>query len=139
MNLALRIPNLSRSYAPDSLRPDRELGVSTRAIAQLLVLGGAIRRAGDERPPKARDIVFVLNANDHTVKAAPAVALARRWSREGAHVVAYEFPRSLGLPHDIAEEAHPSANPAVVYPALGALVRGEPAPAVLASHRLWPP
>jgi esterase/lipase len=139
MNLALRIPNLTRSYAPDSLRPDRELGVSTRAIAQLLLLGRAIRRAGDERPPATRDIVFVLNGNDHTVKAAPAVALARRWSQEGAHVAVYEFPRSLGLPHDIAEEAHPNANPSVVYPALGALIRGEPPPAVLESHRIWPP
>jgi len=138
MNFALRIPNLTRSDAPDSLRPDRELGVSTRAIAQVLLLGSAIRRAADESPPRTRDIVFLMNANDHTVKTAAAVALAHRWSDQGTHVVVYQFPRSLGLPHDIAEEAHPNANPAVVYPALGALIRGEPPPAVLASHRLWP-
>jgi len=138
MNLALRIPNLTRSYAPDSLRPDRELGVSTRAVAQLLLLGNVIREEADRRPPSTRDIVFVVNANDHTVKTAPAVALARRWSRAGAHAVVYEFPRSLGLPHDIAEEAHPNADPSVVYPALQALIRGEPPLAPLASHRLWP-
>ena len=56
-----------------------------------------------------------------------------------AHVVVYEFPRSLGLPHDIAEEAHPNADPAVVYPALIALIHGDAPPDVLAEHRLWPP
>jgi esterase/lipase len=139
MNIALRIPNLSRSDTPDSLRPDRELGVSTRAIAQILRLGTAVERAADTTSPRTHDIVFVVNANDHTVKTAPGLALARRWSREGAHTVVYQFPRSLGLPHDIAEEAHPNADPAVVYPALAAVIHGERPPAVLADHRLWPP
>ena len=66
--------------------------------------------------------MFVLNGNDHTVKRPPAIALARRWTEEGARAFVYEFPRSLGLPHDIAEEAHPNANPAVVYPALRVLI-----------------
>jgi esterase/lipase len=139
MNLALRIPNLTRYDAPDSLRNDRELGVSTRAIAQVLRLGAAVRLAADESSPRTRDIVFVTNANDHTVKTPPAVALARRWSEYGVHAVVYQFPRSLGLPHDIAEEAHPNADPALVYPALKALMHGESPPAALATHRLWPP
>jgi alpha-beta hydrolase superfamily lysophospholipase len=139
MNLALRIPNLTRYDQPDSVRPDRELGVSTRAIAQVLRLGVAVRQAADESSPRTHDIVFVTNANDHTVKTSPAVALARRWSEHGARAVVYQFPRSLGLPHDIAEEAHPNANPALVYPALEALMHGESPPPALATHRLWPP
>ena len=83
-------------------------------------------------------MVFVMNANDHTVKTMPAVVLARCWSARGARVVMYQFPLSLGLPHDIAEEAREHANPAVVYPALEALLHGEAPPPVLASHRLWP-
>ena len=83
-------------------------------------------------------MVFVMNANDHTVKTMPAVELARCWSARGARVVMYQFPLSLGLPHDIAEEAREHANPAVVYPALEALLHGEAPPPVLASHRLWP-
>lgn len=139
MNLALRIPNLTREDSPDSLRPDRELGVSTRAIAEVLRLGTAVRLAAQRQSPATHDIVFVMNANDHTVKTAPAVALAHRWRDAGASAVAYQFPKSLGLPHDIAEEAHPNANPAVVYPALEALIHGELPPPVLAAHRLWPP
>lgn len=138
MNLALRLPNATRSDRPDPLRPDRELGVSTRAIAQILRLGAAVRGQAETMPPRTHDIVFVLNGDDHTVKRPPALALARRWTDEGARAVVYEFPRSLALPHDIAEEAHPNANPAVVYPALRALIDGEPAPPLLAGHRLWP-
>ena len=139
MNLALRVPNVTLTEPPDRLRPDRELGVSSRAVAELLRFGTAVRRAATRIPPLTRNIVFVMNANDHTVKTSPAVELARRWSQNGASVVVYQFPRSLGLPHDIAEEAHPNANPAVVDPALEALIHGERPPPVLTGHRLWPP
>ena len=138
MNLALHIPNLTRNESPDSLRPDRELGVSTHAIAQVLRLGVAVRAASDSTAPRTRDIIFVMNANDHTVKTAPAVALARRWAMKGATAIVFQFPRANGLPHDIAEEAHPNADPALVYPTLEALIHGHPAKSALASHRLWP-
>lgn len=138
MNLALRLPNVTRNEPADSSRPDRELGVSTRAIAQILRLGVAVREQAEVTPPRVHDIVFVLNGNDHTVKEPPALTFARRWTDEGARVFVYEFPRSLALPHDIAEEAHPNANPAIVYPALSAFILGEPVPPLLARHRLWP-
>ena len=138
MNLALHIPNLTRSESPDSLRPDRELGVSTHAIAQVLRLGVAVREASDSTAPRTRDILFVMNANDHTVKTSPAVTLARRWAMNGVTAIVYQFPRPLGLPHDIAEEAHPNADPGLVYPTLRALIHGEAAKSALASDRLWP-
>ena len=138
MNFALRLPNVTRAEPPDRKRPDRELGVSSRAVAELLQFGTAVRRAATRVPPLTRNIVFVMNANDHTVKTLPAVELARCWSAHGASVVMYQFPLSLGLPHDIAEEARAHANPAVVYPALEALIHGELPPPVLADHRLWP-
>ena len=139
MNLALRVPNVTLTEPPDRLRPDRKLGVSSRAVAELLRFGTAVRRAATRIPPLTRNIAFMMNANDHTVKTSPAVELARRWSQDGASVVVYQFPRSLGLPHDIAEDSRPNANPAVVYPALEALIHGERPPPVLSGHRLWPP
>ncbi|CAN5903423.1 hypothetical protein BH11GEM1_BH11GEM1_19470 [soil metagenome] len=138
VNFALRVPNVTRTEPPDRTRPDRDLGVSSRAIAELLRLGNAVRRAATRISPLTRHMVFVMNANDHTVKTLPAVELARCWSAHGAAVVMYQFPLSLALPHDIAEEAREHANPAVVYPALEALIHGELPPPVLVSHRLWP-
>ena len=138
LNFALRLPNVTRAEPPDRNRPDRELGVSSRAVEELVRFGTAVRRAATRIPPLTRNIVFVMNANDHTVKTLPAVELARCWSAHGASVVMYQFPLSLGLPHDIAEEAREHANPAVVYPALEALIHGELPPPVLAGHRLWP-
>ena len=138
MNLALRVHDVTRADSPDRLRPDRELGVSSRAIAQVLRLGTAVRRAAAHTSPRTRDIVFVTNANDHTVKTAPAVDLARVWSRSGAATAVYEFPRSLGLAHDVAEEAGPHAQSALVYSELQALIHGEPPAGALAGHRVWP-
>jgi len=138
MNLALRVPNVTLTEPPDRMRPDRELGVSSRAVAELLRFGTAVRRTATRIPPLTRNIVFVMNANDHTVKTLPAVELARCWSAQGAGVVMYQFPLSLALPHDIAEEVREHANPAAVYPALEALIHGELPPPVLAGHRLWP-
>jgi len=139
MHFALRVPNVTRTEPPDRMRPDRDLGVSSRAVAELLRLGTAVRRAATRTSPLTRHMVFVMNANDHTVKTLPAVELARCWSAHGAAVVMYQFPLSLALPHDIAEEAREHANPAVVYPALEALIHGERPPPVLTGHRLWPP
>ena len=138
LNFALRFPNLNRPEPPDRKRPDRDLGVSSRAVAEVLRFGTTVRRAATRMPPLTRNIVFVMNANDHTVKTFPAVELARCWSATGAGVVMYQFPLSLALPHDIAEEAREHANPAVVYPALEALIHGEFPPPVLADHRMWP-
>jgi esterase/lipase len=139
MNLGLRLPNITRNLPADPARPDRQRGVSTRAVAQLLRLGSAVRQVAQRTPSLTRDIVFVVNANDHTVKTSPALELARRWSAGGASVAVFQFPRSLHLPHDITEEAYPDADPAVVYPALEAIIHGEGPPPVLTEHRLWPP
>jgi esterase/lipase len=138
MNLALRIPNVTQADSPDPSRPDRELGVSSRAIAQVMRLGTAVRRTAALTPPLVHEIVFVTNANDKTVKTAPVVDLARVWSRAGSAVTVYEFPRSLGLAHDVAEEVGPHAQPTLVYSELLALIHGKPPLGALAGHRVWP-
>jgi carboxylesterase len=48
MNLMLRVPNYSASDPPDTLRPDRTLGWSTRGVGEMLKLGTAVRLRGHE-------------------------------------------------------------------------------------------
>jgi len=135
VNLSSRAPNVTRRSAADSSRPDLEPGVATRGVAQVLRLGIATRRAADERPPKAGEMIFLLNAHDHTVKSAPALDLAARWRSSGAAVAVYEFPDSLRLPHNVMEAAHHGGNDSAVYPTLDALAHGERPPGWAAGIR----
>jgi esterase/lipase len=138
MNLALRVPNVTQADSPDRSRPDRELGVSSRAIAQVMRLGTAVRRAAARSSPLVHEIVFVTNANDKTVKSAPMIDLAHVWSGAGSTVTVYEFPASLRLAHDVADEIGPHAQPALVNSELQALIHGTAPPGVLAGHRILP-
>jgi esterase/lipase len=128
LRLALRVPNVSRAAPRDSTAPDREPGWATHAVAQTLKLGIAVRDAADARTPEAREMSFLLNANDHTVAAGATLELARRWLRGGRSVRVYELPDSLRLPHDVIDPRHPGGNPDVVYPVLAALVGGAAPP-----------
>lgn len=139
MNLSLRAPNMTWNQPPDLSEPDREPGVSTRAIAQLLRLGRAVRDAAHDAPPRCREIIFLTNAHDRTVATAPAVELARAWSDRGASVQVYQLPDSLGLRHDVVDPRQKWAQPGVVYPILEALAHGEQPPPPVSGHRLWPP
>jgi alpha-beta hydrolase superfamily lysophospholipase len=124
-NLASRMPNLSFGAALDSARPDRYPGVATRGLAQILVLGVAVRRDADRLAPGAAEAAFLVNAHDHTVKEAAVLDVARVWTRRGVPVMVYEFPHPLELPHNIIDPAQPVALAERVYPILQALLHGE--------------
>jgi esterase/lipase len=138
MNLALHMPEITQNYPRDERRPDRELGNSSHAIAQQLRLGAMVRKAADHAAPGVRDIAFLVNASDHTVKTGPAMSLAERWSSQGAAVAVYQLPAALKLAHDVIDETQPSSRPEVVYPVLVALSHGQPPPPATGLARLWP-
>lgn len=128
MNFTLRIPDISRRSQTDTARPDRDEGITTRGFAQMLRLGVAVQRAAAHRSPAVRDVAFLLNGNDGTVKPGPALELARKWSSRGANVATWVLPDTLGLPHDVVDVTQPKGMPAVVYPVLEALVHGTAPP-----------
>jgi alpha-beta hydrolase superfamily lysophospholipase len=132
MNLALRVPNYSSHEAPDSLRPDRSLGWSTRGVAEMLHLGEAVLRFAKTRAPASHALYMLANAADHTVSRDAIYELSRRWTATGGRVTTYEFPDSLGLPHDTVDPEQLGANVATTYPVFTALVYGQPVPAVAA-------
>lgn len=132
MNLMLRLPNYSKHDPPDSLRPDRTLGWSTRGVGQMLRLGAAVRRAADHHPPAAHAILILVNAHDGTIERGAVDELAEHWSARGAKVQEFEFPDSLQLPHDVVDPDEATGKPSVTYPVLLALLYGSSPPANLA-------
>ena len=122
--LAVRVPDVTRKEMADTNERDREPGWTTRGIGQMLRLGLAVRDEARAKRPSARKIVFLLNANDHTIKARPVLDLAAQWASHGAAVVIYQFPDSLHLAHDVIDPREHGADTAAVYPVLDALVGG---------------
>ena len=131
MNLTLRLPNYSKNDPPDTLRPDRTLGWSTRGVGQMLRLGAAIRRAADKHAPGARDIRVLVNANDETVNRDAIDEIVAHWSATGGHVSMFEFSDSLRLPHDIVDPDEATGNTKVTYPVILSLLYGSTPPANL--------
>ena len=125
VNLGAHVPNISRRSAPDSERPDRDPGFATHGLAAVLRLGIAVRRDAEHTLPSRAEVLFLVNANDRTVKTAPVLDLARLWNHRGVPVSVYEIPASLGLPHNVVDPMQQPGNTAVIYPALAALAHGE--------------
>jgi len=134
MNLMLRVPNYSKKDSPDTLRPDRELGWSTRGVGQMLRLGAAIRRAADKHAPGARDIRVLVNAHDRTVNRDAIDELVEHWSATGGHVSMFELADSLRLPHDIVDPDEATGNTKVTYPVILSLLYGSTPPANLGAR-----
>jgi carboxylesterase len=128
VNLDAHLPNVTRRAAADSGRPDRDPGFATHGIAQVLRLGMAVRRDADRDPPERAEVLFLVNAHDRTVKTAPVLDVARLWNSRAVPVRVYQFPDSLGLPHNVVDPIQRHGNAEAVYPTLEALVHGEHPP-----------
>lgn len=139
IGLAVRAPDVTRREAPEPNARDREPGWTTRGIGQMLRLGAAVREESRDHRPAAHAVVFLLNANDRTVKARPALELAARWAARGTRVNVYEFPDSLRLAHDVIDPRERGADTAAVYPVLDALVNGSLPPRWMHAVRVTSP
>jgi carboxylesterase len=116
-NLFSRIPNLS---VPSGGKLDHAYaGESTRALAEMYVLAKAVEDQAAEGRPAAGSIAVVTNANDDQVDNGDVREhLAEAWLAAGEDVVTYEFPKSLGLRHDLIDVDQPDQQTDLVYPRL---------------------
>ena len=135
VNLSSHIPNVTRRATPDSARPDRDPGYTTHALAQVLKLGMVVRRDAGRDVPSNAEVLFLVNANDGTVKTAPVLDLARLWNDRGVPVSVFELPDSLRLAHNILDPIRQRSDADAVYPTLEALAHGENPPAWLRTRR----
>ena len=135
VNLSSHVPNVTRREPPDSGRPDRDPGYTTHALAQVLKLGMVVRRDASRDVPSRAEVLFLVNANDGTVKTAPVLDLARLWNDRGVAVSVFEFPDSLRLAHNVLDPIKQRSDADAVYPTLEALAHGESPPAWLRARR----
>jgi carboxylesterase len=82
---------------------------ATHTLANILRLGFAVEAAARRDPPAAGRLIVVTNANDVSVDNAAAARVAARWQRLApGRVTTYEFPRELGLDHDLLDPDQPN-------------------------------
>ncbi|HEX4684398.1 MAG TPA: alpha/beta fold hydrolase [Gemmatimonadaceae bacterium] len=130
IQLASRLPDITRSEAADTTRPDFIQGLTTRGLAQVLRLGRTVRDEADVHRPRAGAMAVVLNELDQTVSEDASIDLARRWARHGGAVQLYSFPASAGLPHNVMEVPQRGGNLELVLPVLEALAYARTPPTV---------
>ena len=127
--LASKLPEITRTNAPiDTTRPEYLQGITTRGLAQLLLLGQQVREASADHAPGAREMFFLLNQADHTVSEEAAVEVAQHWYNHDAHVEVYRFPASLKLQHNLMEIDARGGNVGLVFPVVEALALGTTPP-----------
>ena len=118
------LPDVRRQGGADSTRPGFTPGITSRGLANLLVLGDEVRSEAVAHTPSSEEFVFVLNERDHTVSERAALDLGQRWLDHGMRVVAYRFPAKRQLPHNVLEERTRGGDPEPVLAVLEALALG---------------
>lgn len=135
MRLTARAPNITRQSPPDTARPDRNPGYATHALVEMFRLGASVRETAARQPPTAREFVTLLNENDRSVSWDAAVETSRNWEKSGAATRVYAFPKGLRYPHNVWDPNDGSTDPAIVFPVVFGLARGE-APGQAVRHIL---
>ncbi len=119
----VRLPNLFIWWDP---RVRENTGIeyayprfATHSLARVFLFSGELLDAARRRPPAVHSVWMVTNANDHAVNNSICAAFVAAWRSHKTHQVrTYEFPRALGLPHDLLDPIDPLVKPEVVYPRL---------------------
>jgi carboxylesterase len=132
VNAVVRSPDLYLPWDPRDLfgtprlrGPNDKQGypfLSLHALAQTLRLGLATRALAARTAPAARAILVVTNASDPAVDNDATAAAVADWRAHSANLTAYEFPQTLGLPHDLIDPHEPGGQVDAVYARLIELI-----------------
>jgi esterase/lipase len=88
---------------------------STRAIAQTIRLGFAVRADARRQAPAAARLLVITNANDNAVNRPLIASITNAWRQHGANLSTYEFTASLKLEHDFIDSERPGLPIELVY------------------------
>jgi len=101
---------------------------ATRALAEVMRLGGIVQAQANRTAPAAGDIGMLLNAGDTTISEALNYDLLTAWTARRPDVALQVLPVDLGVGHDIIDPNQPDANIAGVYPVLIDMIAGPDGP-----------
>jgi esterase/lipase len=130
LKLLLALPNFYRWWDPvlkaDAPGPQHSYPrYSSRALAQILRLGLAVRLAARSTRPVAPSIVVVTNPNDWAVDNVVTAEVAAHWRRNGSgNLQTYDFAADHELSHEIIDPDNDAAQIDLVYPILVELISG---------------
>jgi carboxylesterase len=117
-NIFSRLPGMDFTSASEPYREHVYRGQSSRGVAEYMLLARGVRSQADDNPSAVKDIVIIINANDDQVNNGMTNNLAEKWQEFGATITTYEFPQSLGLPHDVIDVSNEEADPDTTYPVI---------------------
>jgi hypothetical protein len=85
-------------------------------MADTIQLSRDVRTNLDSRPLFAKRLIFLTTASDRGANNQLTNEIASQLkAHEGERVITYEFPESLGIPHDMIDPAQPGANTDLSY------------------------
>lgn len=92
---------------------------STHTLARLFILSGELLAEARAKPPAARIVWMITNANDLSVSNAICEVFVAAWrAHDTNQVFAYQYPKELNIPHDVMDPGDPAVKPEIVYPPL---------------------
>jgi carboxylesterase len=126
-HLAMRLPNFflwwDRRLGADCTNEYSYPRFSTHALAQVFILADGLLKTARQAPPAAHEIWMITNANDFEVNNHLSAAFVAAWRSHGHRVQTFEFPRALGLPHDLLDPTSEGARPDEVNRAIIDIVK----------------
>jgi pimeloyl-ACP methyl ester carboxylesterase len=91
----------------------------SHAYGEMLKLAHEVKSTARREPPRSpSDLRVVVNLADPAVNNVSTFRVAEAWRRHGASVSTHEFPRELGLGHDIVSPEQPYAHTDLTHPVL---------------------
>lgn len=111
-------PLLKEKVLPEHAYPR----YSRHALSQILRLGFIVQADAQLKPPAAKKMVIVFNANDSMINNEMTMKMVNTWKEHQANLTTYEFEANRKLAHDLIDPAQPNQQIDFVYPRLMKLV-----------------
>ncbi len=138
MNVTVRLTNILLSAPNFFVWWDRKLKAAvpgprqayprfaSRGLAEAYRLGQITLEGAARSKPRARSMVIVTTEADEGVDNRATRVLAWRWHEHRADVIAFQFPESLGVHHDMIDPDQPYEKIRLSYPLILRLMANPP-------------